>query len=391
MEYKDADESKKFMSFFRLGRKLGWNPKEWKWTVNNLIGPATRHPYFEDVGGIPPRTRLDWCGDFMGPKELRQLIIERFEYDIAEDEVITTSGTMAANWLATIVSLTPNSGDEVVVDLPSWMVQFSLYESLGVKRKVIMRKWENDWKIDPNELNELVTPKTKHIFLNHPNNPTGGDIDEKDLKAVVEIAKDVGAYVICDEEYRGFTYEGEKTPAVVNYYEKGISNQSLSKIFGLDGIRLGWLTTRDKEFMTQVGKWRQNTGLKTNRLNEIVSTQVLQPSWFKKWMDQELPVARKKREMVANWMDKQDKWDWVKPKAGFLSLPKFDMDIGSWKLCERLLKEPYKTYVYPGIGLGTQFDSYVRIGWGEVEPEEVKAGLDALDQFTEDYEKGRAF
>lgn len=389
MKHKESPESKRFMEFFKIGRKLGWDAKEWKWTVHSLIGPAASHPHMRDLGEIDPNTRLDWCGNFMGPPELRKLIIERLQYDITEDEVMTTCGANSANWLATLATI--SLGDEVVVDLPTWMTQYAHYASFGVKINVIMRKEENEWKIDLNELNELVTAKTKHIFLNHPNNPTGGNIDEKDLKAICEIAKDAGTYLICDEEYRGFTYEGAITPAVVNYYEKGISTQSVSKILGADGLRLGWLATRDKELMDNISKWRQDTGSKTNRLSEIAATALLQAEKFNSILDKELAIARVKRKIVENWINKHDEWSWVKPNAGFLSFPKYDLDIGSWEMCERLLKEPYKTYLYPGVGYGPQFDSYVRLGWGGGEPEEVKAGLDALDQFMEDYEKGRAF
>ncbi|MEZ4736019.1 MAG: aminotransferase class I/II-fold pyridoxal phosphate-dependent enzyme [Caldilineaceae bacterium] len=129
----------------------------------------------------------------------------------------------------------------MIVDVPGWPQPLALGEAIGAVIKELPRYEEKGWEFEIDELAALITDKTKLIYLCNPNNPTGHVLTEETLKAVAQLAERVGAYVLCDEVYRGLEWHGAETPRIANLYERGISTGSISKIFGIKGCaRGGW-------------------------------------------------------------------------------------------------------------------------------------------------------
>jgi len=376
-----------FNKFFEIGRELGWDPEKRIWTVKPFVSPSSRHPYLKDIVEFPPDFRLDWSGEWFGPLRLKQVINESQGYKLDPSEnIYVTHGTEHANWLVTTTIVDP--GEEVVIDIPTWMTEHRLCEIIGAKIKVIKRREEKGWKFDLDELNEIVTPKTKMIFINHPNNPTGATFTAKEMRTICEIAGDVGAYVLSDEIYRGLEYDGFMSSPSVVEYEKGVSTGSVSKTVGMDGVRIGWLASLDKDLVKSCKELNEvNTLAINSRLDEFVATAVLQPEKFKELVRKSMEEGRENRKVVDEWISKKDYIDWVMPTAGYLSFLRYDLEIGSWDLCIKLLKEPYKIYLFPGVSYG--FEKHLRLGWGGIDTKSVQKILEQIDKFVESFRKGR--
>lgn len=330
---------------------------------------------------LDPELPLDWSGkSFYGMPELRQRVIETQGYNVSVDNVLITAGTNEAIFL--VLTQTVSPGDEIVIDLPSWPQVYQLSKAYGAKVKIVKRREELGWGIDLDELNDAVTPNTRLIFVNSPNNPTGAVLKEEEMKRICEIARANDAYLLSDEVYRNLEWDGPVSPSAVNYYEKAISAASVSKTMGLQGIRTGWMATQDKELLYKCLVLREDASEVMNVLGEHIALAALKPEKYKKLLDGAKEEGRRCWPIISEWVERSEVFEWVKPKAGFLCLVKYDLDIGSEEFCKRLLAQPYRTLIQPGIAYG--FENYIRMGVGGGNAEEIKKGLEQIDRFVKD-------
>jgi len=360
--------------FFKLGRDI-WKRTGWDYVLCNVSREDLK--LGDVVESIDLNKVLSWSGEFYGPTPLREEVVKAMGYKVTKDEVMITAGTNEANFLAIMQLVEP--GDEVILEQPTWMQAHVLCKALGAKIKVLKLKEELGWKWDIDELTELATPKTKLIFATRPNNPTGALWGKGELKAACDIAHDSKAYLLCDEIYRGLEWEQPRSEAAVNCYEKAISTSSGSKSLGLEGLRIGWIATQDKELLDRCMSMRNYSSETTNCMGEIIYTEALKPEKYKKILEEGKKRGREGREVVSEWISKSKVFSWSPPAAGFCSFPKYNLKVKSWELCETLLNEPYKTYLLPGAPFGYEY--HVRLGWGTSKPEYIKAGLKRVDDF----------
>ena len=326
---------------------------------------------------------------------LKEKIIDIHGYkDLKAGNVLFTNGTYEANFLTMSEAVDP--GDEVVVMRPCWY-QFAAYNmeekqyyfccgglNPGAKVHLLTRKEENNWKYPIEELKEVVNSKTALIVVNSPDNPTGNFCSEQEMKAICDIARDCGAYLLHDEIYRGTEWDRAFSSAqAINHYEKAVATNSLSKSLGWDGLRLGWLATRDKRLFERakaVNEWLHmgQSGAISN-----VQLEVGLASLERKKFTELLEYGRKPGK--ASW-DEMDKWMtklkdifyWQRPMAAFLSFPSYKLDIDSWTFCEKLAAEPYSTAIIPGIAYG--MEKHLRLGVGRATPEDVKNGMEQVEK-----------
>jgi aspartate/methionine/tyrosine aminotransferase len=335
----------------------------------------------EFLADLDPEMSLDWSGkSFYGLPQLRQRVIETQGYNVPVENVMICAGTNEANLL--IITQTVSAGDEVVIDRPSWPQAYALCEAYGARIKIINRREELGWNIDLDELDRMVTPKTKLIFLNCPNNPTGHVFSESDMKAICDIARKNGSYFLCDEVYRGLEWDGPRAPAAVNYYEKAISAASVSKCCGLQGIRTGWLATRDKDLLFKCLVLREDASEVMNTPGEYIALAALKPSKYKELLDGAKEEGRRCWPLIEEWIAGHKGFHWVKPQAGFLCFVRFDLKLSSEEFSRRLLAPPYRTLILPGAAYG--LDNYIRLGVGGGNVEEIRGGLAQLERFVSD-------
>lgn len=283
-------------------------------------------------------------------------------------------------------------GDEVFLTVPNWpqfvewVKEKKGYEALpysGTQGKVKMLKlnMEDGWAYPLEELKEKVSSKTKLIIAQTPgHNPTGNNFD---IKAICEVAEDVGAYVLHDEIFRGLELDAPfSTPSAVSLYDKAVVTSSMSKNIGLEALRLGWIASRDKELMSNCNKvayWARGKQCFFIK----VAYHAYEPSRFMKILEEKRKIQEESWFIVSHWIkSNSDIFEWVRPEAAYIAFPKFNLDIDSWSLCEKLLND-YNVLVIPGICYG--FDDHIRIGVGKTTTANVASGLIQIDKCLETF------
>lgn len=151
--------------------------------------------------------------------------------DLTTDDIVPTHGGISANHmvLATLV----DRGDNVVTVLPTYQQHYSIPESIGAEVRALWLKKENEFVPDLEEMEKLIDNNTKLISICNPDNPTGAFIPIDVMKEIVKMADGVGAYILCDEVYRGISQDGSYMYSIADIYDKGISTASMSKVLAL--------------------------------------------------------------------------------------------------------------------------------------------------------------
>ncbi|MEP0943981.1 MAG: aminotransferase [Rhizobiaceae bacterium] len=294
-------------------------------------------------------------GDIEGSHALRAEIAAFYEKQSVEN-IIITHGTIGANMLVhkTLVS----RGDKVISVVPTYQQHYSIPASIGANVQHLKLREDNGFLPDLDELRSLATPGTKLIAINNPNNPTGSLMDVEMLQQIAAIARDVGAWILCDEVYRGTDQVGDGiTTSIADLYEKGISTASTSKAFSLAGLRLGWIVG-PKDFLAEVALHRDYDTISVGMVDDYFATMALQNR--DKILARSHTITRGNLEILSDWIDTQPRISWTKPQSGTTALLRYDLDLPSRDLCVDLLQ---KTGVMLLPGSALEMEGYLRIGY----------------------------
>lgn len=205
-----------------------------------------------------------------GSDTFKQLVSGLYE-QVAPENILQTNGATGANLLALYALIEP--GDHVISMLPTYQQLYDIPRSLGAKVDFVELTEENHWQLDLDVLRSKIKPETKMICLNSANNPTGTLIDKQAMMAIVEMAKEVDAYIVVDEVYAPLTDEGEFV-SIADLYDKGIATNSLSKTYSVPGIRIGW-TASSAEVAAIFRKYRDYTMICGGVLSDELAIHVL--------------------------------------------------------------------------------------------------------------------
>lgn len=308
-------------------------------------------------------------GYHLGNPELRAEIAKGYR-SLDFENVAVTTGASEGNFSVIGHLVGPN--DHIIVEHPTYPSLYQIPRSLNRNLSLFKLKWDNDFRPDMDELRRLVRPNTKLITLTHPNNPTGSVITEKELKEAIEIAEDVGAYLMVDETYREMMFE-TPPPLAATMSSNAISLTSMSKTWGLPGIRIGWVVA-DTPIIQAVRAVREQVTICNSSIGEAIAKAVLEK--------RETLLKERREAMMANfvvlkeWMDNQDWLEWIEPKSGVVGAPRLRRRGSTDELCQ-LLVTKYRTFTVPGSHM--ELDGHLRIGFGG-EHEELVKGLDMLKQ-----------
>lgn len=327
-----------------------------------------RREFFDTLS----RRRMTY-GAIFGAEELKAAICGLYR-SAGADDVITTHGAAGANHLALYSLVEP--GDAVVSVMPTYQQLYSIPESYGAKVRILKLKREENFLPDLDRLRTLVNEKTKVICINNPNNPTGALMPEETLRGIVGIARRVGAYVICDEVYRFLTQEEGYPESIADLYEKGIAVGSMSKVFSLAGLRLGWIATRSREAMREILLHRDYDTISCGMIDEALATVALEAK--EAIIARNRAIVRENLSILDEWIAKEPRFSYVKPQCGTTALLYCDVDMPSEEFCARLLAET-GAFLTPG----SCFDEEhcFRIGYA-CSKEELKEGLAKLSEFV---------
>jgi aspartate/methionine/tyrosine aminotransferase len=316
-------------------------------------------------------TRLGY-GQTNGSDELRAQICRLYP-GTGPDDFLVTSGSSEANFLAVWSLL--SEGDELVLMLPNYMQIWGAARAFGVEVRPFHLREDLEWGPDLDELEDLVTPRTRMIAVCNPNNPTGAVLDEDQMDAIVYLADRVGAWIYSDEIYRGAELDGPETPSFLGRYDRAIVTGGLSKAYALPGLRLGWLggpRTTIEEIWAHHDYTTISAGILSNRL----ATWALQPETRQAILGRTRAFLKENLAALTGWAERHDSlFRFIPPRAGGIVFLHYDLPINSTELATRL-REEQGVFIIAGDCFG--MDRYIRIGIG-AEQDYLLAGLALID------------
>ncbi|MFX0171920.1 MAG: aminotransferase class I/II-fold pyridoxal phosphate-dependent enzyme [Candidatus Hodarchaeota archaeon] len=351
----------------------------WENIVKYNLTESGIHPY--SLKELLPKDEIEdlltirlGYGQTNGSIELRDAISCLYQ-KVDKDNVLVTNGSAEANFITIWSNLEPN--DELILMLPNYMQIWGISNSFGIKVKPFYLKEKLNWGVDLDEFQSLISPRTKLICICNPNNPTGAVLREETMKGIVDLAREIDAWIYADEIYRGAELIGEETPSFWGLYDKTIVSGGLSKAYALPGLRIGWLIG-PKEAIEKCWSYHDYTTISTSILSNRVATLVLQPEMRKKVLNRNRKVLRENLIVLTKWVEKHSKiFSFIPPQAGGLAFIRYKISINSTELSKKL-REIKDVFIIAGDCFG--MDNFIRIGIG-AEKHYLMAGLSLIDEF----------
>ena len=306
-----------------------------------------------------------------GDPEFRADIGER--YGRSADEVLFTVGTQEANFLTFLSLLNSEHGDHAVVVTPTYQALHAVPEAFGEVTRVPLDR--EDWSVDVDAVEEAVRDDTAVVVLNNPNNPTGKYHDQETVEELYDVAAENDAYLLCDEVYRLLAEEPIEPAASLGEY--GISTTSLTKAYGLAGLRFGWVVG-DEAVIEQAWNWKDYTTISPTLFGQHVAKQALGEQ-EDDILRENRALAAKHHEIVQEWLDEHE-LDWPEPVGvnGFVTVP--DGFEDAEEFC-RVVVEEASVVLAPGHLFGRYEDRF-RIGFG-LPTDELVEGLERVGEVIE--------
>jgi len=335
----------------------------WENTVEYNLSETGVHPFsLEELLDQREMNKLHSIrlgyGQTNGSIELREAISAMYP-GTDRDNILVTSGSIEANFIAIWNLL--EKGDEIVLMLPNYMQIWGVARAFGIDVKPFYLKEELDWQPDLDELQGLVTSKTKMIAVCNPNNPTGAILSEEAMSKIVELGKQADAWIYADEIYRGAELNGIETPSFHGRAEKAIAAGGLSKAYALPGLRIGWIVA-PHETIADLWARRDYTTIATAILSNRIATLALQPETRTKIIKRNRKMLNENLGVLTDWANLHENlFTFVPPQAGGMAFLRYHMNINSTELSTKS-REEKSTFIVPGDCFG--MDHRIRIGIG---------------------------
>ena len=308
-----------------------------------------------------------------GSPELLNGIASLYSDVIGPENVIPMHGAIGANHHILMTLIDPS--DNMVSVMPTYQQHYSIPESIGAEVRILNLNLENHFLPDIEKLKELVDENTKMITMNSPNNPSGSLIPKETMEQVIEVARSVGAYVLCDEVYRGISEDGSYMYSVADLYEKGISVGSMSKCWSMAGVRLGWIVTRDMDLVHRCHERRDYDTISCAVIDDKLAALALANK--DKIIARNREILNTNRQILDDWVNATPEVYYQRPVAGTTALVYYKKDMPSRQLCDKLIKE---TGVLFTPGECFEMEGSVRIGYA-FDSKVLQKGLDLFADF----------
>jgi len=307
-----------------------------------------------------------------GTLELRERIAALYP-GATPDNVLVTVGCAEANFITAKTVLQP--GDEMVVMVPNYMQIWGIGHNRGCRVKTFHLQEEQDWVPDLDELNDVVTGETKLIAVCNPNNPTGAILAEEEMGRIVAVAERVGAWLLADEVYSGAErLTDDQTPSFWGRYDKVLAMNSLSKAYGLPGLRIGWVVA-PTSIRDDIWRRHEYTTISATMLANKLAAAALSPEVRPRLIQRVRDYIREGFSIFEEWLEgHEETFSLVPPEAAAIAFPRYHLDINSIDLAERLIQEK-SVLVAPGKHFG--IDHHLRVSFG-LPPDYLRSALDRV-------------
>lgn len=272
------------------------------------------------------------------------------------DRVMVTHGSTEAIFLVMNALLRP--GDEVVVLAPVYPGLRDVVVGMGCRVSEWALRPEDGWRPDMEALRARVTDRTRMVVVNFPHNPTGASLTRDEGDELLEVVSNAGAWLLWDGAFADLTYDTEPLPDPVLRYARTLSLGTLSKAYGLPGLRVGWCLG-DPAVLEGMAKVRDYTTLHLSPLVELIAERVVDAA--DRVLAQKRAIARRNRATVEAWMAEQEGLiGWTVPAGGVCGFPRLEVpEVEAF--CHRLARE-HRVMLVPGTCFGTP--GHARLGFG---------------------------
>ena len=353
------------MSFTRFD--LEYTQSVWEQQVDINLTESGVHPIrLDELLADDPamadklmRTELNYP-HVNGIPALRENIAGLYDGAAAKN-VLVTVGAAEANNIIMHTLLEP--GDEIATQTPTYKQVWGLALNSGHAVKPFRLLSDSGWALDIDEMNAQVNDKTKIIALVNPNNPTGYIMSDAEMDAVVAAADRVDAWILADEVYRGAErVQEEETPSFYARYDKVLAVGSMSKAYGLPGLRIGWVVG-PAATVDEIWRRHEYTTITATILSNILAAYATSSNVRPRLLQRTREYIRNGFPMLEKWMDAQDGlFEYTPPEASAVSFVKYNLDINSTELMEKLIRE---ASVFVGAGDSFGMDRHIRIAFGQ--------------------------
>lgn len=291
-----------------------------------------------------------------------------------QDHVFTTAGAEEGIYCAMQALLSP--GDHVIAFSPSYQSLEVLPKVLGAEMTMIKLDPLENWKISFEQLQGAFRPSTKLVVINCPHNPTGALLEREVFEGLIELARGCGAYILSDEVYRFLEMDPVKRlPAMADAYERGVSLNVMTKAFGLAGLRIGWVASRDREVLEKIGAYKLYLSICNSGPSEILALMALRAK--EEILERNREIIQTNLSLLERFFERHSvSLRWVRPEGGTMVFPELLLSIPIDQFTERLVAET-GVLIMPG----TIFDvpgNFFRMGFGRKNMPEV---LHHFEQF----------
>jgi len=339
---------------------------------NNLSESSVTDQSLSDLGLVLPDMKL-FYNEHRGSVQLRKLIVEGVA-NLSVADVLITEGAAGALFIISTALL--SARDHLVVVRPNYATNIETPRAIGCEISFLDLSFDDGFRLDIAALRALVRPETKVISITCPHNPTGVMLSESELKQVADLAKENGSYLVVDETYRDLSLD-TVLPIAASLGPHVVSVSSLSKAYGVPGIRLGWLITSNPQLQEIFLAAKEQITICGAVIHEWIGENILLQR--KAILDLRLKEMHRRRQIVEDWITSEDLLEWVRPSGGVVCFPRTRATPpgGTEAFYKRLMERG--TYV----GAGRWFempDTYFRLGYGWPSADELEQGLQTISQ-----------
>jgi aspartate/methionine/tyrosine aminotransferase len=352
---------------------------KWEFAVRNVLCASDAEPYSLDeiLAMADADGRRRWASLSLGYTEslglpaLRAEIAELYER-IDVDDVITFAGAEEGVYLAMHAVLDP--GDHAVVVWPAYQSLYEVARSIGASVTLVPLD-PGDWSLDIEAIASAMRPNTRIIVINYPHSPTGAQITGEQLSRLVTIAEQHNALLFSDEVYRFLEHDAPALPAGADCSDRALSLGVMSKAFGLAGLRIGWIATRDRALYDRLARLKDYTTICNSAPSEILALIALRAR--EQVLNRTRSIVKANLELLDSFFSRNaERFQWTRPRAGTVCFPKlvgFDADEFAAVLVEQegVLLLPSGQFGYPG--------NHFRLGYGR---RDMRDGLERLESFA---------
>lgn len=310
---------------------------------------------------------------------LRQEIAHLYS-SVKSEQILTFAGAEEGIYCSMRTLIEP--GDHVIVIDPCYQSLATLPQAFGADITRIELKAKNQWQLDPEEVKKAFRSNTKLLILNYPHNPTGAILEKRVFEKLIELARESGTYIFCDEVYRYLEIdETKRLPSIVDAYEKGIALNVMTKSFGLAGLRIGWLATQNIDFLQKVGSYKLYTSICNSAPSEILAIIALRAK--DKILKRNRKIMLENLNRLESFIKRyQELLSWIPPQSGTMAVLELLLPVSIEKFSKELV-EKMGVLIMPG----NVFDlpgNFFRVGFGK---KNMIEALDRFEQFLKHYGK----